>query len=612
MCSIRFSVMLTALVPLALINSCSAILADQPLGNHPLDKLPAFSNFSASSVIMKRYFRVDPSTGGMKDVRSMAYLASAGTFNHFSSGSQFCSGLDMLIAEGRMTPAGTPFMTVELHRAARVFVLLSASLDYKTMSHMTAHGAKVDVQGLPVTWNPAPMFLQFSAPTRKPASTLSNSPLRSGHIYLPRFFVGFAVDLPVGNSLTLTSPATISIHGQTMNAYSVLFAQPTADKIVPFPQPPVPPAFESYLESGVTVVPTRPKPNTYCPDWLHDIYVTPTRADSLVGDEPGYWRTWHPIIDPVYWCYFRHEHGSHPGTTYRPMFGYMAWKTPDNSTTHGRQEESHNGFKIVSFPLGTRVVILTIHIHVSRPRRFSTRHHTVIMAVLSSSGKLQAEVQLKMDFGAALAPLANGHNTPLDRTQEDIRTELRAAGTVGSRRFNVVNIDANYPHSVDRRYRVKALPADPTDLSGLYENWRGIFPTCIEKVSTSAHIGLDVRDPASAMRYGRDYTQMSWLRGYSMKRVLHTRGFTFSRDGCSFPSGTVVGGAFYTNPTMTDLESGPGVNNIRQFIEDGFTPIAFPNAKVLLKDFWSGPHSFDIKGKVSPIRFDGSIKKKLN
>ena len=42
-----------------------------------------------------------------------------------------------------------------------------------------------------------------------------------------------------------------------------------------------------------------PKPNSACPAWVHDQYMT-------TGPDGKQYRTWHPQIDPVYWCTFGH------------------------------------------------------------------------------------------------------------------------------------------------------------------------------------------------------------------------------------------------------------------------------------------------------------------
>lgn len=75
-------------------------------------------------------------------------------------------------------------------------------------------------------------------------------------------------------------------------------------------------------------------PNSPCPSWVHDQYVTK-------GPDGTWYATWHPQIDPVYWCYFGHEHGSDPhlfDTKISIPFGYAGVKMG--------MHEKHVGFKI--------------------------------------------------------------------------------------------------------------------------------------------------------------------------------------------------------------------------------------------------------------------------
>ena len=79
-----------------------------------------------------------------------------------------------------------------------------------------------------------------------------------------------------------------------------------------------------------------PKPNSACPAWVHDQYMT-------TGPDGKQYRTWHPQIDPVYWCSFGHEHGSDPslaGTAYKVAFGYTA--------TLGGMAEPERGFALLT------------------------------------------------------------------------------------------------------------------------------------------------------------------------------------------------------------------------------------------------------------------------
>lgn len=76
-----------------------------------------------------------------------------------------------------------------------------------------------------------------------------------------------------------------------------------------------------------------PQPNQTCPTWVHEAY-------KAFGPDGKLYHTWHPQIDPVYWCYFHHEHGTDPSLfdkNYRIPFGYAGAKMS--------MHEAHVGFK---------------------------------------------------------------------------------------------------------------------------------------------------------------------------------------------------------------------------------------------------------------------------
>lgn len=571
---------------------------------------------------MKKYARLDEA-GKPKDTKSIFFAPGAASFRKFAAGEDFCKGCDMLVV-GRTREVGDQFATFELNAPARVFVLLAGGAA-KGLCRKLAKGP-LPIENLPAGWDPTPIPLEYSDGDQHIIS--GGSSFWFSSVEQEVSAIGFEVTLPASLKFTLPGPRTVLINGRSMPSYFVLFAKPGSglptDPIEPFSYASVPPSVPSHISAGTTVNPTVPKPNDYCPDWVHDMYVTPNRAQG-VDDEPDYFRTWHPMIDPYYWCYFDHEHGGHPSQKYRPMFGYTAWKTP-GIVENTRQDESHNGFKVVPFevPGDDRIVVITFHAHISRARRFSTRHHTVIFAVVSLAGELQAEIHLKMDYGPALVTLADvnaPHRTiPIDARQAAIHAELQSSKKRAGRRINILNLEEPYPANVDLQYKLRENPppADKNKVRGLYELWSALFPTCVDKTSREAAIRLDVRDPASAMRVAGDYDNLSWLNGDSMKRVLTMMDtYTFSKDLCVFEGQAVSSenGIFYTNPYFTKLvdktENG-GKSSVMQFIKDGFRPIQIIGGQLRLKDFWSGPHTYDATQFVNPKNIDGAINKKEN
>lgn len=613
----------TALFFVIIQIACSQnpLLDEQHISEHPFSTLPVFSGFSTTPVIMKKYARLDEA-GKPKDTKSMFFAPGAASFKKYGTEEDFCKGCDLLVA-GRSKDADKPFVTFELNAPARVFVLLAGGAARGLSKRLSKFGS-LPIENLPAGWDPTPIPLEYSGDGPHIFSTGSSFWYSSTELDVHA--IAFEVTLPADLKFTLPGPHTVLIEGRTIPGYFVLFAKPGSqtDPAEPFSYASVPRSFLSHVSAGTTVNPSLPKPNHYCPDWVHDIYVTPNRAQG-VDDEPDYFRTWHPLIDPYYWCYFDHEHGGHPSRNYRPMFGYTAWKTP-GVVENTRQDESHKGFKVVPFevPGDNRIVVITFHAHVSRARRFGTRHHTVIFAVVSSAGQLEAEIHLKMDYGPAVATLSDPNaarrTVPIDDIQVTIHDELRKAKKKAGRRINIINLEEPYPANVDLSYKLRdnPLPADKSKVRGLYEMWSALFPTCVDKTSREAVMRLDIRDAASSMRVAGDYDNMSWLNGNSMKRVLTvTDSFTFSKDLCIFEGQALnpENGIFYTNPYFTALvdktENG-GKNSVMQFIKDGFQPIQILGGQIQLKEIWSGPHTYDGSRFVSPKNIDGAINKKEN
>lgn len=230
--------------------------------------------------------------------------------------------------------------------------------------------------------------------------------------------------------LVLPHPRSISVNGKQVRQYYLLFAKPDGigaeARAIEYQQ--VPPTVTN-IQTGQQVNTEPVVPNETCPDWVHDLYVTKSHDGDVAEIEKvlPYWRTWHPQIDPMFWCYFTHEHGSFPGK-YEPALGYTAWKTLDSSTTHKRQDESNEGFKVFALPLHKyeKFVVIVIHMHVSQPRRFTARHHTTIFAVLDKDWNIEMELHFKMDFGFAHGTSKKGGRVPLNSLQSAIKTRTGA------------------------------------------------------------------------------------------------------------------------------------------------------------------------------------------
>lgn len=192
---------------------------------------------------------------------------------------------------------------------------------------------------------------------------------------------------------------------RTRDTYWVLFAERDG---LPSPEPTVPSGRE------------RPRPNETCPTWVHDQYAT-TDPDG------GRWPTWHHQIDPVYWCYHRHEHGSNPEAFHRdhkPLYGY-------STAAHGYSQdmqEAHPGFKtyVLDDRAGNRWMI-TQHFGTTGLARACQRFHTVDIAVRRrSDGLLLADLHVMADYGKSLV---NNTDQPFRPASCPNQADVTGSGT---------------------------------------------------------------------------------------------------------------------------------------------------------------------------------------
>ena len=225
-----------------------------------------------------------------------------------------------------------PWLELELNRPAQVAVVWRASSPPPNWLQGWTRGAEVRLNGARY-----PTYIRSAAA----------GPLRLGSVYDP------------GTS------------GFSRDAYLVLVGEDDGRST---PPPPVPVGRAS------------PQPNQTCPPWVHDQYVT-------VGPDGQTYATWHAQIDPVYWCYFHHEHGSDPAP-HRPPFGYAA--------ARGRVQENHEGFKVYTFKWEDKIAVVTHHFGTaSAARAACVRFHELDLAIYRGE-VLQGSVFLLADHGRAV------------------------------------------------------------------------------------------------------------------------------------------------------------------------------------------------------------------
>lgn len=134
-------------------------------------------------------------------------------------------------------------------------------------------------------------------------------------------------------------------------------------------------------------------PNTRCPDYLHDLWVTDAHDPDDADTAGKQWQSWHPQVDPIYWCYYGHDHGTAPFFmgSWRPKWHYTAWKNK-------YQSESHIGFKGYGLRSGGANYYFSVHASTSDMRRVHERFHTVTMTA-AVAGEVVADISCKGDFG---------------------------------------------------------------------------------------------------------------------------------------------------------------------------------------------------------------------
>ena len=340
-------------------------------------------------------------------------------------------------------------------------------------------------------------------------------------------------------------------------------------------------------------------PNGRCPDALHDAWVAKgqDKDDKLTYGMD--FKTWHPLMDPCFWCSYSHEHGSSAPLImgYNPRYGYTALKHKGNSSL-----ELHNGFKDIVIDLEDYYMYYGIHAKMSDKHRFMVRFHTKVIAVVKKSdGELMAELRFKADYGHREVRTKVSGSMALTPEDEKVKVLSKYPKCRRQRLMNVINID-----NLDNRYRYRDAP---DILHGQYEQW-STCPLC----STTFHgrePTVDFKDMALAVK---DATSMEEVhlgrmrdgkleRQVSVNRELRVRDWILSDSLCVFYlpdiSGKAVDGVFYTDPYGGKLLAGPGPSAIRQFIKPGFSLNVTGEFNTV--DTWTGIHKDGATGSFRNI-----------
>jgi hypothetical protein len=320
------------------------------------------------------------------------------------------------------------------------------------------------------------------------------------------------------------SLGTVEATTQSRHMYLILLAEENG---LPSPPPPTP--------SGYHYAASSP-----CPPWVHGLHTT-------TGPDGASYNTWHPQIDPVYWCYFGHEHGSSPdlipGSPKVP-YQYVASNVP--------QHEPDPGFKEFIFPdmTGNYWVRFVVHANSASARRVCARHHTLYVMVYDQDGNEKFSVGFKNDFGATLAT-------------EDTEGVVLQPSNCG---YDMLTLAAQVSKLQSRTINVGPESND-------YERWdsRQTTASTVNLGMVEFHHFFDIRDP---MSHCVDIVCNSvGLRN----PLLHTatRRFILMASGKgNFTIHADYGlaqGEYFTDPFAIGLVSPSAWNATRQYAEPGFS-----------------------------------------
>lgn len=333
-----------------------------------------------------------------------------------------------------------------------------------------------------------------------------------------------------------------------------------------------------------------------CPRALHDLWVV-SSSDEADGDTAGrVWATWHPQLDPIYYCSFGHEHGSSPARIpglAPPPFGLVAWK-------NGREDESHIGFKGYAFRVDSVYYYLTVHIDTTSMRRAHTRTHTVSLAAVNDQGATLLDVRCKGDFGF-------GFTLP-----SDFMSNFRflALGADEAAIQAAAEADpARQPIHHSRRINVVVPGGDPSideaDLPvGRYEEWRGGLGYCTSSPESGAGMTIDIKDPITGCRSlgcpgsdeepvelapTADVPRNVFVPSRGLRRDLILDAVTVGRGSCPGLDG-ISADTWYTNAACSRVMSGPGPEAVRQMADAAWSGATL-DGKYGSEDSWSGWYS---------------------
>lgn len=347
-------------------------------------------------------------------------------------------------------------------------------------------------------------------------------------------------------------PVTLgAIEGAENEPYTVLFAEVDGE-------PSLPPSAPAGLEL--------PTPNAVCPAWVHDQYLA-QGFDGLM------YRTWHPQIDPVYWCYFGHSHGSDPA-----LFAGVADATFDYYADKGGRQEPHEGFKVFVVNSENYSMRFVVHLGSSDDGRICARVHTYDLAVADRrSGELLADLRLKSDFGITLAVDEGSINYRLQSPSCPEMSQL--------------------PETTGGRIRI---PLSGTDG---YESWSPSFPDDVLGITNPPVLVID--NPITKVEVTRNSdSSLDETDGVVDLTGLVDTGQSGERLWMSFPGAdegrgfairaadAAATGEFYTDYRGQQVLASNDPLAVRQYLKPGLDFFFTNGMMVFTQDAWQGIYEF--------------------
>ena len=330
-----------------------------------------------------------------------------------------------------------------------------------------------------------------------------------------------------------------AIGGTANQPYTVLFAEANGK---PSAAPSVPSGKET------------PRSNEDCPAWVHDSYIA-------TGPDNKAYATWHPQIDPVYWCYFGHTHYSDPAllteggdAEFTPVFNYFADK--------GGPFESHEGFhaEVMEYTNTSNNKVYRLYKHAHADTTMQRRacaeihaHQLVLYDV--AADEIVANIHHKISFGPS-----------------------RDAGTFDRYKPSKCPENANIPTSKGARN----IP--PIGNNG-YETWQAVYDYYPQLGISGRHTVAYV-NPRTKCADSECNTVKS--TGLPNARVWVITPDSSKGEGVSFNADTAFGGGgtFYTDLYGEKRLSKGDSGAVEQYIKPGLDVTLVSSPRFFSNDPW--------------------------